>query len=629
MGDCQESHLLQLPSYKRVEPGSVDIPLGKFPVSPSSIPTECQQVAQSIIKQFNQALVEKDYASLAGLFLEHGYWRDHLAVSWQLRTVKSPAGIAGFLQEGCRLTRVSIDTSSAFRSPHVSNIDGFGDVKGIEFCIDVETEVGVGRGLVRLAEQQMQWKIFTFFTTLEELCGYEEPLNHRRTPGVAHGGDPNRKNWLEKRQAAQNFEDREPKVLIIGAGQGGLTAAARLNMLNVDTLVIDANTRVGDNWRKRYRQLVLHDPVWYDHMPYLSFPAHWPIFTPKDKLADFFEAYVQLLELNVWTETTLSSPTWDEEKQQWNITLHRRQEDGTLTNRIIHPKHVIQASGHSGKKNFPQMEGIPNFQGDRLCHSSEFTGAKDGRGKKAIVVGSCNSGHDIAQDFYEKGYDITMVQRSSTCVVSSKAIVEIGLKGLYDEDSPPVEDADLWLHGLPMELLKAQQVKVTKQQSEHDREMLSGLEKAGFRLDRGPMDSGLFLKYFQRGGGYYIDVGASQLIIDGKIKIKQGQEIKEVLPHGLRFADGSELEADEIVFATGYQNMKSQAELIFGRAVSDRVDSVWGFNEEGEFRTIWQQSGHPGFWFMGGNLAAARYYSRILALQIKALEEGLMKYGAR
>ncbi|OAL42860.1 FAD/NAD(P)-binding domain-containing protein [Pyrenochaeta sp. DS3sAY3a] len=628
MGDIQEHDAPTLPSYRRVEPGSVDIELGKFPPSASSLSIDPQQIAQSIIERFNQALSRNDYKSIVSLFLPHSYWRDHLAVSWELRTLDSPEAIANFLSEGCRLTKVTIDTSSAFRAPHFGNIDGYGDVKGIEFCITFETEIGTGRGLVRLGEES-EWKIFTLVTSLQELRGCEEPVYHRRTVGVAHGGDPNRKNWLEKRQSAQAFEDRDPTVLIIGAGQGGLTCAARVKMLNVDALIIDAHPRVGDNWRNRYHQLVLHDPIWYDHMPYLPFPAHWPIFTPKDKLGEFFEAYVALLELNVWTRTTLSSPTWDEGKQHWNVTLLRTRDDGSTSERVIHPRHMIQATGHSGKKNFPQMTGVADFQGGLLCHSSEFPGAKLGKGKKAIVVGSCNSGHDIAQDFYEKGYDVTMVQRSSTCVVSSKAIVEIGLKGLYDEDGPPVDDADMWLHGLPMRLFKAQQIKVAKKQSEYDAELLLGLEKAGFRLDRGPMDSGLFLKYFQRGGGYYIDVGASQLIIDGKIKIKQGQEVTEVLPRGLRFADGSELEADEIVFATGYQNMKSQAELIFGPRVSDRVNSVWGFNEEGEFRTIWQQSGHPGLWFMGGNLAAARYYSRILALQIKGLEENLMQYGKR
>lgn len=365
-------------------------------------------------------------------------------------------------------------------------------------------------------------------------------------------------------------------------------------------------------------------------MPYLGFPAHWPIFTPKDKLAEFFEFYVKVLELNVWTQTAMTSSSWDESKKEWTVKLERKKEDGSTETRTFHPKHIIQATGHSGKKNFPAVKGMESFKGHLLCHSSEFPGARlDAKGKKAIVVGSCNSGHDIAQDFYEKGYDVTMVQRSSTCVISSESITEIGLKGLYEENGPPVDDADLYLYSMPSELLKTQQIKVTELQNKNDAKTIEGLEKAGFCLDKGPNDSGLLMKYFQRGGGYYIDVGASQLIADGKIKIKQGQEITEVLPNGLKFADGSELEADEIIFATGYQNMRTQARIIFGDEVADRVGNIWGFDEEGEMRTIWRPSGHPGLWFMGGNLAFCRYYSRLVALQIKARLEGITTNGAR
>lgn len=96
-----------------------------------------------------------------------------------------------------------------------------------------------------------------------------------------------------------------------------------------------------------------------------------------------------------------------------------------------------------------------------------------------------------------------------------------------------------------------------------------------------------------------------------------------MVPHGIRFADGSELEADEVIFATGYQNMRTQTRIIFGDEIADRVNSVWGLDEEGEPRTIWRRSGHPGFWFMGGNLALCRYYSQLLALQILAVERGL------
>lgn len=401
-------------------------------------------------------------------------------------------------------------------------------------------------------------------------------------------------------------------------------------MLNVSALIVDANDSVGDNWRKRYHQLVLHDPIWYDHLPYIPFPDWWPIFTPKDKLAEFFESYAKLLELNVWTRTTLETGAWDDATKSWTVTLTRTLPDGRTTEkRTLRPKHVIQSTGHSGKANLPSIPGMDNgtFQGDLLTHSSGFPGARPDGGankkKKAIVVGACNSAHDICQDYYENGYDVTMVQRSSTCVVSSESICRINLAGVYEEGGPPTEDADLLAWSTPAEVLKATHLELTRVQVVKDRETLQGLAKAGFSVDNGPDNCGLYIKYFQRGGGYYIDVGASQLIIDGKVKVKQGQEVVEVLPRGLKFADGTELEADEIVFATGYQNMRTQARAIFGDKVADRLGNIWGFDEGGEFRSLWRDSGHPGFWFHGGNLAVCRYYSRILALQIKAQLEGL------
>ena len=372
---------------------------------------------------------------------------------------------------------------------------------------------------------------------------------------------------------------------------------------------------------------MLHDPVWYDHLPYVPFPPHWPIFTPKDKLAEWFEAYAKLLELNVWTQTNLESASWDGSKRQWTVNLERKKADGTTEKRTLHPRHVVQATGHSGEMSFPQIKGMEGFKGDRLCHSSQFKGANsNSEGKKAIVVGCCNSGHDIAQDFYEHGYDVTIVQRSSTYVMSSKAGLDVLLGGLYEEGGPDTEDADLIFMSIPNAMLKRLHVDATKEIKKRDADLLAGLEKAGFKLDDGPDEAGFFMKYFQRGGGYYIDVGASQLIIDGKIKVKQGQEITEVKPHGLLFTDGTVLEADEIVFATGYQNMRGTARKIFGDEVADQLNAVWGFDNEGELRTMWRKTGHPGFWFFGGNLALCRYFSRMLALQIKAMEEGIMKY---
>ncbi|PYH79443.1 flavin-binding monooxygenase-like protein [Aspergillus uvarum CBS 121591] len=608
-------------------PGSVDIPVGKFPPTLTSTDVDPEAIASQLVDTINTALSKGDIEAISSLFLEDGYWRDHLCLTWDYRTAKGQERIQALLKSAQLPTKIEVDRSTALRTPHVGPIDAFGDVKGVEFFIRVSSPVISGTGVVRVAEVNGEWKIFTFFTSLQNLVGHEERVGHRRPLGAQHGATKDRRNWQDRRNAERNLEGEPPAVLIIGAGQAGLTVAARLKMLGVDSLIVDEAERVGDNWRKRYHQLVLHDPVWMDHLPYVPFPSSWPVFTPKDKFAEFLECYVKLLELNVWTRTSVQSTSWSEADGRWTIELKRRKEDGSTETCTLQPRHVVQATGHSGKKEMPTFKGMETFQGDRLCHSSEFPGASDltttTQKKKAVVVGACNSGHDIAQDYYEKGYDVTIVQRSSTCVISSASITDIGLKGLFDEDGPPTEDAEIYLWSLPWEVFKAQQIKITRVQTEHDRAVLDGLERAGFQVDDGPAGAGLIIKYFQRGGGYYIDVGASQLIADGKIKVKHGQEITEILPHGLRFADGSELAADEIVLATGYQNMRTQARQIFGDAVADRVGDIWGMDAEGEMRTIWRRSGHPGLWFMGGNLALCRYFSRTLALQIKALEEGI------
>jgi hypothetical protein len=154
----------------------------------------------------------------------------------------------------------------------------------------------------------------------------------------------------------------------------------------------------------------------------------------------------------------------------------------------------------------------------------------------------------------------------------------------------------------------------------------SALTAAGFAVDSGPDESGFFIKYLVRGGGYYLDVGCSQLIADGKIAIVQGQEIQRVNANSLTFANEKEIPADEIVFATGFKNMCSVTRKIFGDEVADKVGGVWGMDEEGELRVMWRPSGQQGLWFVGGNLALSRYYSRLVALQIKAAEVGLLKY---
>jgi hypothetical protein len=612
-----------VPSVDRVEAGSVNLTPAQWPKTtvPSSV--DPPAIAADIVKSINSSLAAGDAKTIADLFAEDGYLRDHLSLGWDFRTLTGRNEVASFLAKGISWKSFSIDDSTAFLAPKIGALDGTGNVHGIVFFADFETNVGRGRGVFRLIEKNGQWKVWTLYTRLEELIGHEEGINERRLRDHGRSG----KNWFENRVDEVNFENCEPTVLILGAGQGGLTVAARLKMLGVNTLLVDQADSIGASWRNRYHHLVLHDPVWYDHMPYVNFPASWPVFAPKDKLADFFESYAKLLDLNAWCNSSLESTSWDNAKRQWTVTVKRGLPNGSTEMRTLHPKHIIQATGLTGKQSYPAtLKGLNDFKGDLLIHSAQFKGVDPSKkGKKVVIVGSCTSGHDIAKAYYENGADVTMVQRSTTHIVSNEGITEIALGGLYEEGGPPVDDADLLLHSMPGAVLKSLSIELCKKQAKMDEKLLADLEKVGFQLDSGPHGGGLFIKYMQRGGGYYIDVGASRLIADGKIKLKVGQSVEQVLEHGVKFADGSTLDADEIIFATGYKNLRTVTREIFGDGVADTMEDVWGFNPEGEIRGVWRNSGHPGFWVMGGNLAFCRYYSKNLALQIKAIEVGLYK----
>jgi putative flavoprotein involved in K+ transport len=578
-------------------------------------------IAGEWLRQFGAALEQRDADRATDLFMAEGWWRDLLAFTWDLRTFHGARTIGSAL----RSTVAAAEPRDFQLEPgREAVLTGTDAARTVEAFYRFETKQARGRGFIRLMPSENgSWKAWTLLTAIEELKGHEEHVGTRRVKGVAHGEQKGRRNWLDQRLHENAFDDADPQVLVVGGGQAGLTIAARLKQLDIPTLIIEKNDRIGDNWRKRYHSLVLHDPVWYDHMPYLPFPSHWPVFTPKDKLAAWFEGYVAALELNVWTQTTFVGGEYDEAAGQWTVRVRRENGGAGGGERVLRPQHIVLATGMSGVPNIPVIPGADEFEGT-IRHSSAHDGGQPVTGKHAIVVGCCNSGHDIAQSLYEQGANVTIVQRSSTYVMTSENGIKVLFAGTYEEGGPPVDDADLIFASIPYPLLAVVHQQATATIADLDRELLNGLEKAGFKLDYGEDGSGIFLKYLRRGGGYYIDVGCASLIAGGKIAIKQGVEIERFTPQGVVFTDGSTAPADVVVLATGFKNMRESARALLGDAVADRCSPVWGLDEEGELRTMWRRSGQPGLWFMGGNLHQCRHYSKFLALQIKAVAEGLI-----
>ena len=574
--------------------------------------------AEAWLQQAIDALSAVDRNAVESLFSAESYWRDVLALTWGLETTLGRERIGDALcirapAAGLNDLKVEI---SPLPPRHVVRVG----TETIEAFFTFSTNVGRGRGIVRLCADESedgQYKAWTLLTALEELTGFEERTGRKRPTGESHSRDFRSPNWQDQLNQTRAYADRDPAVIVVGGGHAGLAIAARLGHLGVDTLVVDKEDRIGDNWRLRYHALTLHNQVQVNHMPYMPFPPGWPTYIPKDKLANWFEVYVDALELNFWTSTEFLGGSYDHSEQVWEITLGCA--DGSK--RTMRPQHVVMATGVSGIANRPDISTLEQFAGS-VVHSSEYEDGEDWSGKRAIVIGTGNSGHDIAQDLASSGADVTIVQRNPTLIVNIEPSAQLPYS-LYEE-GPVLDDCDFITLSMPTPLARKAHTSFTRRARELDEALLDGLERIGFRLDFGEDDTGWQFKYLTRGGGYYFNVGCSDMLVAGTIRLCQFDQIDHFSPKGACLKDGETLSADLVVLATGYMPQEYLIKKLFGEKIARRVGPIWGFGDGQELRAMYARTDQPGLWFIAGSLAQCRINSKYLALQIKACEEDLL-----
>jgi cation diffusion facilitator CzcD-associated flavoprotein CzcO len=581
-------------------------------------PAQRSRIAESWLASLEKYFAEKNYSAIAGMLLEDGYWRDLLTFRWRFENFHGATEIKTWLQQVAPATPLY-----NFRIEGETFIGAIGEhSETLEFFFQFETELANGRGFVRLIADRGSWehpKAFTLLTTVRELKAFPEPTvrsRHREDLRVATN---HAENWLDRRNAERLFEDEDPDVLVVGGGQAGLMMAARLGQLGIKTLVVEKTERIGDIWRHRYHALRLHNEICMNHFACIPFPDNWPVYIPKDKLANWMEFYAESMELNVWTKTTVLGGEYDRSRKSWTVRL--RMPDGKT--RTMHPANVVMAMGVSGLPNIPQLEGRNEFAG-QVLHSSGPVDDLDVRDKSVLVVGAGTSAHDLAQNFYLRGANVTMLQRSPVTVVSLEPS-SVRPYELYrrNDGIRPIYDTDLMATSVPYSLLAKLHRPLSHQMAEDDKELLDGLRKVGFLLDNGEDDTGYFLKLLRYQAGYYLNIGASDLIIAGKIKLKSGVGIQRLTAEQVIFSDGNSLNADIIVLATGYRPLQDSVRAMFGGDVADRVGPIWGICGDGEACGIYAETGQEGFYVTGGGIPGARAYSRYTALLIKAALEGL------
>jgi putative flavoprotein involved in K+ transport len=565
--------------------------------------------ASAWLAAFGAALDARDPASVAALFSPDGHWRDVLALRWTIGTVSGAEAITALL--------VATLPGAGLRNPRLApgrtpprRVSRAG-VEVIEALFAFNTAVGTGHGVVRLVDDPAGpggLRGWTIVTTLDALHGAARPA----LPDYSRefGGE----NWADKRRRAVAYDDRDPAVVVVGAGQAGLSVAARLGAMGIDTLLIDRQERVGDNWRRRYHALTLHNEVHVNHLPFMPFPPTWPVFIPKDKLANWFEAYAAAMELNVWCRTELVRGDYNDVEGTWTLTLRRPEGE-----RTVRPRHLIFATGVSSIPVIPDLPGLRDFAGT-VMHSGAYTEGSAWRGRRALVLGTGNSGHDVAQDLHCSGAQVNMIQRSASYIVSLREAQSV--YAIYTEGIP-TEDCDLLATATPYPVLVRAYQLSTAASREVDRPLHEALSARGFELDFDEDDTGFQMKYLRRGGGYYFNVGCSDLIAAGEIGLLHWRDVDRLVPGGVRMRDGTVVPAELLVLATGYKNQQETARLSLGNAVADRIGPVWGFDAGGELRNMWRPTAQPGLWFTAGSLAQCRIYSKLLALQIKARLDGL------
>lgn len=581
-------------------------------------PAQRHRIAETWLAKFAAALEQRNYARVAAMMHADGYWRDLLTFGWEFKTVRGVDKIEAWLSE-------AYDTHAGhdFRLEGQPMIGSIGEHSvTLEFLFRFDTGIAHGRGYARLVREppSRDLKAFTLLTTMHELQKFPQATARNRPREDLRIASLQLDNWADRRSAARQYQDHDPEVVIIGGGQSGLMLAARLGQIGVDTLVVEKTPRVGDVWRNRYHSLQLHNEICMNHFAYMPFPDNWPVFIPKDKLASWLEFYAEAMEINVWNNTAFLGGVYDDRGKRWTVRLGLAG-GGTRTMR---PSHVVVAVGISGIPNIPKFRGMDEF-GGAIIHSSESIDGLDVTGRSVLVVGAGTSGHDIAQSLYGRGAHVTLLQRSSVTVVSLEPS-SVRPYELYRQNDGvrPIADTDLMAASVPYPLLARLHQPLSRQMMEDDKELLAGLRKIGFLLDNGEDDTGYFLKLLRYQAGYYLNIGASDLLIEGEIKLKPGVDIVTLNPKQVIFSDGTSLAVDIIVLATGYKPLQEWVRAMFGDDVADRVGPIWGIGEDGELRAMYTRTGQEGFYVAGGGLPGARAYSHFTALLIKAALEGLL-----
>ncbi|KAF9448823.1 FAD/NAD(P)-binding domain-containing protein [Macrolepiota fuliginosa MF-IS2] len=585
--------------------------MGQPPFDPGAVVT-------SWLNGFANALQEKDAQTASESIARDGWLRDSQVFCWDNRTLQGREKVYPYMAQGLlskSFSNFQVDTRQFLApaqgqvgSSHEGVLSGFLFETGVQWC----------QGYVQLMQDtDGAWRALAVYVAASDIKDHEEA---GRELGL-YGGHT--VTWPTVLGARRSEIEANPHAVIIGGGQTGVMVAARFKQMRIPALVIDINPRLGDAWRNRYDSMTTTTPRMHDHFLYQRYPQNWPFYTPKDKLADWIEHYVDVQDLTVWTSSKPaedSYPVYDDATKRWTIIVDRAGERVTL-----HPAHIICCMGTVGKPISPEVKNRATFKGT-VIHGAQYKSALPFTNKRVVVVGAGTTAGDVCLDLSVCADTITLIQRSESTLVPSE-VTRISLTRFWPDDgSVPTEIADFKAASTPIGLSrKYSKIREASSGGAFGKyaEMYKELREKGMIVNNGTNSGLTYSRVLERFGGFMLDVGCSKLVISGRVKVKHGVELAELKEESVVFTDGSEVPADAVIFATGFDSIHDDIVKIFGKTTIDRAGQLGGTDEEGELKNVYRPTGHPALWYCGGGFQNSRYGSKQLAMQIKATDLGL------
>lgn len=609
-------------------------PAVKFDDIPGQLPNESVP-ADIDLNEVAQHAVTKLNDPKASDMAEYAIWRDFLSFTGTFRTFFSKNLVLNTLQRlrkerNCHLFSLRDVAPRRTSSLDISWID-----VDVAFNTNFDGLIAECRGIVSMTcEENGEWKIWMLRTWLENFQGYGHPDILDPANGIPEGLVNGHQNGGVNSVVNGHIGGGcvEYDVVIVGGGQAGLSTAGRMKALGLRYILLEQRPEIGDSWRSRYASLRWHTSKEYGNLPFgHTYLEEDDYMLPIERIAAGHKSWAEKYGLEFCTNSLVRSALYDDKAQIWIVQTTTG--DRSLTFRA---KNLVLTIGPGTQTpiapEWATQEKIAasGFKGT-IMHSVNYISSIPWAGKRGIVVGTANTGHDVAEDMANAGMDTTMIQRGATFIFPAEWLH--AAEDVHYRRDTDIAEADRESFTYPNKVMREIINRATWSSIKNNPERFDALEKAGFKVERyGDIYTNLYVRF----GGHYVDIGACARIVKGEIKVK-GVPVKGLSENGLLLEDGSELPADLIVLCTGFDhNFRNDAKKIVGETVANVMDDFWSMDKEGEVRAHAKLAGRqychtgreatlltsefidPALYYHGGDIRMARWFSRFIALKVQA-----------